>query len=289
MWKSGAAQPLLCLLARPGADSDGDGLIEVSSLAQLNAVRWDLDSDGISDNAANNSDYNAAFPVPASGAICSAGASGESEGACVGYELTADLDFDENNDGKITSTDATYWNGGEGWDPIGGRNYFTGVFDGGGFAIANLHVNRPSSSVGLFDTIAGGGEVRNLGLAGVDVTGDYYAGGLAGINNGTISGSYAAGTVSGNSDVGGLAGRSSGVISESYAAGTVSGNNDVGGLVGNNNRGTISESYAAGTVSGGSNVGGIVGYNRGVIRRATLRERSAATTMLGAWWVITVA
>ena len=27
-------------------DSDNDGLIEVSSLAQLNAIRWDLDGDG---------------------------------------------------------------------------------------------------------------------------------------------------------------------------------------------------------------------------------------------------
>ena len=31
-------------------DSDGDGLIEIDNLAQLNASRWDLDGDGAADN-----------------------------------------------------------------------------------------------------------------------------------------------------------------------------------------------------------------------------------------------
>ena len=44
-------------------DSDGDGLIEISTLAQLNAVRWDLDGDGAADNGANESSYATAFPI----------------------------------------------------------------------------------------------------------------------------------------------------------------------------------------------------------------------------------
>ena len=262
----------------PRADEDGDGLIDISSLAQLNAVRWDLDSDGLADadaTTANRSDYNTAFPLPESGKVCNAG--GEGEGACVGYELTADLDFDENGDGEITDADATYWNGGAGWARIGfSSSYigatpraFTGVFDGGGHAIANLYVNRPSTDyIGLFGYIGSGGEVRNLGLAGVDVTGDDYVGGLVGRNyGGRIIASYAVGTVSGRDDaVGGLVGNNSGTISGSYAAGTVSGDGGVGGLVGSNN-GTIGGSYAAGTVSGGnsggSSVGGLAGSNYG--------------------------
>ena len=229
-------------------------------------MRWDLDGDGLSDTDVNRSDYNTAFPLPESGKVCQGG--GEGEDACVGYELTADLDFDENDDGKITRADATYWNSGSGWQPIGfsSSRAFTGVFDGGGHAIANLRVNRPSSDyIGLFGYIGSGGEVRNLGLAGVDVTGDDYVGGLAGYNSGgTIRASYAAGTASGDDYVGGLAGyNNSGTINGSYAAGTVTGRDDfVGGLAGHNNRGTINGSYAAGTVSGDDDyVGGLVGYN----------------------------
>ena len=42
-------------------DRDGDGLIEVDNLTQLDAMRWDTDGDGMSDNG----DYAAAFPIPA--------------------------------------------------------------------------------------------------------------------------------------------------------------------------------------------------------------------------------
>ncbi len=42
----------------------------------------------------------------------------------------------------------------------------------------------------------------------------------------------------------------SGTISNSYATGTVNGNYDVGGLVGYNGYGTISNSYATGNVNG---------------------------------------
>ena len=41
-------------------DTDDDGLIEVSDLTQLNAIRWDLNGDGLPDNSA--ADYSAAFP-----------------------------------------------------------------------------------------------------------------------------------------------------------------------------------------------------------------------------------
>ena len=236
------------------ADADGDGLIDISSLAQLNAVRWDPDGDGLEDDAADNLVYNAAFPAPARGSSCNGG--GEGEGACTGYELTADLDFDTGTAGD--RTDDAYSNG---WQPIGSSysNSFTGVFDGGGHAIANLYVNLPSTDyVGLFGYLRG--EVRNLGLVGVDVRGDGNVGGLAGSNRGAIRASYATGTVSGNNGVGGLAGSNSGTISGSYAAGTVGGEDRVGGLAGSNS-GTISGSYATGTVSGDDQVGGLAGYN----------------------------
>ena len=97
-------------------------------------------------------------------------------------------------------------------------------------------------------------------------------GGLVGANeiDGKIITSYATGGVSGQGDnFGGLAGVNAGVIAASYATGSVSGNGyaDVGGLVGENeSEGKIITSYATGGVSGqGDNFGGLAGVNSGVI------------------------
>ena len=97
----------------------------------------------------------------------------------------------------------------------------------------------------------------------------HYLGGLVGDNYGSISKSYATGSVSsgdGSYSLGGLVGNNSGSINNSYATGGVSdGDNsyDLGGLVGENS-GSINNSYATGGVSGGDNsyyLGGLVGYN----------------------------
>ncbi|MFV7791758.1 GLUG motif-containing protein, partial [Aliarcobacter lanthieri] len=73
--------------------------------------------------------------------------------------------------------------------------------------------------------------IKNIGLENLSITGQSKVGGLVGDNTyGTISNSYASGTVSGNNYVGGLVGDNVyGKISNSYASGTVSGNNYVGG------------------------------------------------------------
>ena len=252
-------------------DADDDSLIEVGNLAQLDAIRHDLDGDG---SSTNSTAYDAAFPNAATGMGCpSAG--------CTGYELTAELDFDTNGNGEADAGD-DYWNDGAGWQPIGTFDFngsFSATFEGNGNTISGLFINRPTADyVGLFGIIGlrGAATVRNVGLTGVDVTGDEYVGGLTGNNRvegpGTIIASYAEGTVSGGrNDVGGLVGRSGGTITASYAAVTVSGSfRRVGGLVGANEShgGTITASYAAGTVSGSSMVGGLVGANFGAISTA---------------------
>ena len=43
-------------------DTDGDGLIEIASLVQLNAVRWDLNGNGVP-STGNEDACAAAFPV----------------------------------------------------------------------------------------------------------------------------------------------------------------------------------------------------------------------------------
>ena len=115
-------------------DNDDDGLIEVSNLEQLNAIRWDLDGDGSPSDTA----YDSAYPDAISGMGCPVS-------GCLGYELVADLDFDANGDGEPDEGDA-YWNNGAGWLPIGHTSEgFWATFDGNGHTISNLSILRGSA------------------------------------------------------------------------------------------------------------------------------------------------
>ena len=261
-------------------DADDDGLIEVSNLAQLDAIRWDEDGDGSALKTANWVVYvdgslvmdgevdlhAAAFPNAAPGMGCPSS-------GCTGYELAADLDFDTNGNGAADATDA-YWNGGSGWSPIS-LTGFTAVFEGNGHTIRNLFIDRSSdANVGLFEAVVIPSVVRNVVLESVDVTGGERVGGLAGQASGTISGVSVSGSVSGESAVGGLVGYTlpSGVITGSHSTASVTGTKprseggrDVGGLVGYN-EGAVRASYATGAVSGkANNTGGLVGFNSGAV------------------------
>ncbi len=265
------------VLTAPGAlsidyDQNDDGLIEVSTLAQLNAMRWDLDGDG-DPASANAADYAAAFPNAAVGMGCGWDDpdTTETTTACRGYELMADLDFDTDRDGSthtngVGDPDDDYYNSGSGWEPIRGTGYGA-ILEGNGHTIANLFINRGSETrVGLFAITLNSSEIRNLGIVDAKVTGDQYVGRLVGASQGRIATSYATGSVSGTSGVGGLVGwAASGSITHSYATGNVSGSADVGGLVGEGGSNifapplTITATYATSDVSGSNNVGGLVG------------------------------
>ncbi len=144
-------------------DADDDGLIEVASLAQLNAIRWDLDGDG-SPASANASDYSSAFPNAATGMGCP-------PAGCTGYELTTNLDFDTNGDGSTDVAGDAYWNDGDGWEPIGGQ--FTATFDGNSNTISDLFINRgTTANVGLFGSLGSAGVLQNVGLTDMKVTGE---------------------------------------------------------------------------------------------------------------------
>ena len=149
------------------------------------------------------------------------------------YALANDIDA------TITKT----WNNGSGFVPIGNyNNRFGGTFDGNGYKIINLYINRSSQNdVGLFGYTSKYAVIENVGLVNVSVSGNYDVGGLVGWNYyGTVSNSYATGNVSGNYAVGGLVGENYyGMVSNSYSTGSVSGYGDVGGLVGLNYHGTV--------------------------------------------------
>ena len=234
-------------------DADDDGLIEIRTLGQLDAIRYDLGGTGVTPVP----QYRAAFPGAADGMGCPAD--------CTGYELANSLNFDANANDVADAGDP-YWNSGDGWQPIGG--YYQGDFDGNGHTIANLYINRAGwQGVGLFAGIGYNGEIRNLNLTAVNVTGRQDVGALVGLNTGIVTRSSAAGDVLGTEDtIGGLVGdNTDGSISDSHAGGTVTGGDRVGGLVGDNYNGIITRSYATGDVSGTYYVGALVGVHPGTI------------------------
>ena len=148
-------------------DSDNDGLIDVGTLAQLDALRYDLDGDGLVDGATWEP-YYAAFPMGAVGMGC------PSDDGCTGYELTADLDFDINAGGSADAGD-TYWNAGAGWAPIGDDDApFIADFDGDGHTVANLFIDRDTRRTGSVcsgRSMANVSSIRGIALVDVDVTG----------------------------------------------------------------------------------------------------------------------
>ena len=234
-------------------DLDDDGLIEVTTEAQLNAIRWDLDGSGVVDASANATTYAAAFPTAAPQMGCPSA-------ACAGYELAADI--------SLTSST------GVGWEPIGdSTTNFSATFEGDGYTISNLFINRATDNIGLFGVFANTTVIRNLKLTNVNVTGNDNVGALVGANastsgGGRIDNCEAAGTVSGRSVVGGLVGKNDGPIAGSSASVAVTAIRIdapvlAGGLVGQNlHCSRSSNSHASGNVSGSHNrIGGLVGSN----------------------------
>ena len=264
-------------------DTDNDRLIEVSTLAQLDAIRYDLNGNGLVDGATWEP-YYAAFSMGALEMGC--------PDRCIGYELAANLDFDTDGSGTTSEAGDTYWNDGAGWEPIGSEdNPYIANFWGESHTLANLFINRPTEDgIGLFGELgyAGtNGHISDVGLVEVDVTGRDRVGALFGRSMYmTVFKSYATGRVTGRGNkVGGLAGESWGNLIHTYAAVEVSGLNldqpppsppitcpppcalvsgearSTGGLVGLN-LGVINSSYATGDVTGYP-AGGLVGWNSG--------------------------
>ncbi len=240
-------------------DADNDGLIDIANLAQLNVIRHDLNGDGAPSAGAGATAYNAAFPNrdTRSGSLMGC------PGTCAGYELRANLDFDENGDGSITQTgDPTYWDSGSGWNPI---SPYTSTFKGNGHTINNLFISRASlSNVGLFGT-TNGARIETLGVTKANVRGSSDTGILIGhMNQGNIIACYTTGKVQGGDQTGGLVGYSGfngGAINSSYSTAYVIGSNYVGGLVGFGTNGSITNSYSTGRVGPANNSGGFLGQS----------------------------
>lgn len=77
------------------------------------------------------------------------------------------------------------------WTPAGTSSKpFTGTFDGKGHIISGLVKENSTEPVGLFGVIGSGAEVSNVGVVNCIFSSTADAGGIAGINEGTITDSY---------------------------------------------------------------------------------------------------
>jgi phosphodiesterase/alkaline phosphatase D-like protein len=183
------------------------------------------------------------------------------------YEQTANIDA------SATSTWFPDNSGGYyGWPMLGDEFYdFTGSYNGKGYSISGVYINRINSSfVGFFASISG--TVQNLGLTGVSITGGAGVGGLTGYlwYGGSMINCYTTGSVTSNTlSAGGLIGINDGnnsettetTLSQCHSSCTVSGKTNIGGLIGNSTAGTVSSCYATGATYGATYVGGLVGEN----------------------------
>lgn len=230
-------------------DRDGDGLIEISYLEQLEVIRYDLDGNGSPDPGDSTAAYSyaAAFaPV-----VC--------EGKCKGYELVRSLDFQDGASyasGEINTNRTS----GSGWNPIG-RNYYrygnlvqqgyNAIFEGNGHTISNLYINLyPKDRVGLFSIVLEDSMIRNLGLVGINISYDRESldpigqdddhdagtiiGGLAGVNYGSVFACYTTGRIL----------SSEGIRQGGYENSTYGSYATIGGLIGINAGGDIGVSYS---------------------------------------------
>ena len=294
----------VCVNLTGGQDQNHNGLIEITTLEQLDNIRNALDGKWYS--ATGSAPVTTGCPIPA----------GETSGVCRGYELVNNLDFAGTKWGSVNI--GLTWQS-NGWLPLGdcGVDYncnkteddrpFTATFDGKGYEILNLYIwSTLKEGVGLFGLISNA-RIANIGIVNMSVSGKSFIGGLVGIGSGSISSCYTTGSVSwsygtvgglvgrqfgsinscyttasvsGNYNLGGLVGEQFGSISSSYATGAVSGSSSIGGLVGQRLDGnSISSSYATGAVSGTSNIGGLVGHQNIALGSISSNYWDTTTTM----------
>jgi hypothetical protein len=169
------------------------------------------------------------------------------------FELLKDIDSSSSGYASYGGSSA---NGGSGWEPIA-KNL---SFDGNGYKIKDLYINRPSEfNVGFFRLISHS-TIKNLGLENVNITGGSNTGGLAaGLGYpSSMENCYVTGSVSGTESVGGLSGSINGGnssqqidVKNSYSTAAVSATgNYSGGICGLSSYVIFTNCYTSGHVSG---------------------------------------
>ena len=203
------------------------------------------------------------------------------------FILMSDLDSTTAGYTRLASPTA---NRGKGWEPIGtALEPFAGNFDGQGYEIRDLFIDRPDKdkldwNIGLFGRVHTWGTIKNVGVVNVNIIGWWCVGGLVGNNWGTVSNSYSTGSVTGLKHAGGLVGsQSSGTVSKSYSTSNVTGTYHFGGLVGLLYGGTVDNDAFWDTETSGMEV------SYGGIGKNTTEMQDITTFSSAGWDIIAVA
>lgn len=114
---------------------------------------------------------------------------------------------------------------------------FKGTFDGKGYKIKNLKINKTTANIGLFG-FTENATIKNVGLENCEVNGTTatnYVGSIVGYAYNTlIEQCYSTGSVFGQYGVGGIVGWNAGsTLLNSWSSCSTSGKGRIGGLVGN--------------------------------------------------------
>ena len=139
------------------------------------------------------------------------------------YKLTnnIDLEYDTQNENGL------FYNNGEGWKPLS-TSYtdctLMGVFDGNGYSILNLYINREEQNQGLFGNTRG--LIQNFGLVNSNITGGSFTGGIAAVNYFIIQNVYTTGITNGE---GGIVCNNYAKIKNAYNTGYVRGGAGIAG------------------------------------------------------------
>ena len=244
-----------------GTDSDGDGLIDIVTVEQLNNMRYNL--------------YGTSYKTSASDAGITTGCPSS---GCRGYELLNDLDFT-----------GSRWVSGNGWTSIGGGHPgFAAEFEGNNHTISNLFVGEGATYGGLFGWLRSDTAlVKNLTIKNASVKGRFGVGVLA---SGVIKFSDSSrevvfnvavenSTISGNNRAGGLIGHVQiGIVNNSLVTGSTIIKREAGPFTG-----AVGASHQAG---GGPSVGGFIGNLGGTVNKSSvvnsnIREDSSNHGYLG--------
>lgn len=241
-------------------DSDHNGLIEIEDLQDLNEIRNNTSAERPTEIQGTHL-YGANGGCPASG--------------CNGYELTRNLNFDTNSNGRFDEGDQ-FWNEGKGFEPIGNWNLkFATEFHGQGYSLLNLTINRPTESFTALFGYLELASIHDLKLT-ANVKGGKDSGALAGyawrsqfkniqaetqLTATVIQAPDCEASLSCYSrDNGGLIGSGEELtINRILLKTSVSGGENSGGLVGYLSDSNVDEAGVQSNVSGDKNIGGLVG------------------------------
>ena len=261
-------------------DVDNDGLIEVKTKAQLQAIHYDLNGDGTPESrggwpsapTAYATGMSPAYPAPMTAMGCPPrdhdnDPATDYVASCIGYELVNDI-----NAGS--------------WVPLGKLNAnaigadFTGKLVGNGYRV--LNVDRFASTVGsaFSSGIGATGSVEGVGFVNPRFgTGQQEHAPITVNLRGSIIGSYVEGGTMNWGRAGGMVVhvRNTGLIAHSYSRGAAVGNDlggsaRVGGLAwqfhgqSGNNRARCLNSFFSGTlrgISGFENTVGLIAVDIG--------------------------